>query len=99
MEQIDTPTSPKKARGMARLVINRANEKKIVVQFDETGVPAGDEGQKLSTAIGILARTTIPLTYTDWRKVPDHVKEMIWECIIVCYLLLYFNCLIFFLCF
>ncbi|KAK3193869.1 hypothetical protein Dsin_025179 [Dipteronia sinensis] len=82
MEPIDTPTSPKKARGMARLVINRANENKIVVPFDECGVPAGEEGQKLSTAIGILARTTIPLTYTDWRKVSDHVKEIMWECII-----------------
>ncbi|GAY53699.1 hypothetical protein CUMW_151080, partial [Citrus unshiu] len=43
------------------------------------GVLVGEEAIELATYIGVLARTSIPILYNDWRRVPDDTKERLWE--------------------
>lgn len=35
----------------------------------------------MQSYIGVLARTTIPIIFDDWRNVDDEPKEKIWEAI------------------
>ena len=58
---------------------NRSEGHKPVVPFNSKGQPIGDIGTKLNTAIGICARTTVPIIFDDWRQVPPDLKEKIWQ--------------------
>lgn len=52
---------------------------KTKVEYNSLGVPIGEPGDDLSTLVGVLARSAIPITYNDWRNVPQELKERIWE--------------------
>ncbi|XP_047315063.1 uncharacterized protein LOC124919009 isoform X2 [Impatiens glandulifera] len=54
---------------------------KITISFDEFGQPIGDETPKLITFLGTLARNgeLAPLTYVDWRTVPEDNKAKMWK--------------------
>ena len=48
---------------------------KIVMQYNEMGVPEGDEATKLASFLGVLACTSISTLYSDWCKVPPETNE------------------------
>ena len=39
------------------------------------GVPAGDEATELASFLGVLARASISILYSDWCKVPLETNE------------------------
>ncbi|KAL9459871.1 hypothetical protein AB3S75_003137 [Citrus x aurantiifolia] len=79
----DVPESSNSRRGvnMGARQNKRLKTKKgkIVVQYNEMGVPAGDEATELASFIGVLARTSVSILYSDWRKVPLETKECLWK--------------------
>ena len=56
---------------------------KIMVQYNEMGVPVGDEATELASFIRVLARTSVSILYSDWRKVPLETKESLWKSVMV----------------
>ncbi|KAL9440993.1 hypothetical protein AB3S75_019632 [Citrus x aurantiifolia] len=56
---------------------------KIVVQYNEIGVPAGDEATELASFIGVLACTSISILYSNERKVPLEIKDRLWKSVLV----------------
>ena len=75
---VDVPKSSNSKRGvnMGARQNKRLKTKKgkIVVQYNEMGVPAVDEATELASFIGVLARTSVSILYSDWYKVPLETK-------------------------
>ncbi|KAL9429455.1 hypothetical protein AB3S75_031295 [Citrus x aurantiifolia] len=46
------------------------------------GVPARDEATELASLIGVLARTSVSILYSDWRKVQLETKERLWKSVL-----------------
>nr|KAJ0213176.1 hypothetical protein LSAT_V11C400212370 [Lactuca sativa] len=42
-------------------------------------IPIGKEATKLSTFVGLVARTMVPIIYESWLEVSDEVKEGLWQ--------------------
>ncbi|KAK9180782.1 hypothetical protein WN944_023917 [Citrus x changshan-huyou] len=42
----------------------------------EVALLVGEEAIELATYIGVLAHTSIPILYNDWRRVPDFLKTI-----------------------
>ncbi|KAL9413766.1 hypothetical protein AB3S75_042287 [Citrus x aurantiifolia] len=55
---------------------------KIVVQNNEMGVPAGDEATELASFLGVLARTSVSILYSDWCKVHPETKKHLWKSVL-----------------
>ena len=53
--------------------------KNVVVQFDEFGEPVGDDSSRMSSQLGHLVAERVPFNYLDWDKVPDNIKDGIWN--------------------
>lgn len=87
---VTTSESTKKRYGSARgvcamykLVVKKAQGKKTKVRCNELGVPVGQNRHKLASFTGMVARTTIPIDYLDWRVVDAGLKEKLWLDILV----------------
>ncbi|KAL3515715.1 hypothetical protein ACH5RR_022617 [Cinchona calisaya] len=80
---MDSPCLERKTRGRGptRCLKLLVKGKPISVTTNELGQPIGPEASKLITFLGTLARTgdLAPLTYVDWRGVPEENKEKMWE--------------------
>ncbi|KAL8462206.1 hypothetical protein ACS0TY_033316 [Phlomoides rotata] len=53
------------------------------VDFDKLGRPIGENGTKLQSYIGVLAREKVKITYPTWKHVPKDIKEQIWKAVIL----------------
>lgn len=71
----------------------KANKKfkgeKIRVEWNNKGQPIGTPGTNLNTTTGCLARSSVPISFTDWRLVGEKLKDDIWASILVFFLLHY----------
>ncbi|KAA0066735.1 putative serine/threonine-protein kinase nek2 [Cucumis melo var. makuwa] len=50
---------------------------KTVVEYNENGVPIGENGHKLQSFIGSCVHHHIPITHASWKVVPIELKEKI----------------------
>ena len=50
-----------------------------MVQYNEMGVPAGDEAIEFASFLSVLARTSVYILYSDWRKAPLEKKGTFME--------------------
>ncbi|GKV24436.1 hypothetical protein SLEP1_g34048 [Rubroshorea leprosula] len=83
-DQLQQPTKTmKKGRGPTRcLFLNELEDgERIVVSINKLGQPIGPESSKLSSFLGTVARNgyMAPLTYLQWRHMPDSYKEKMWQ--------------------
>lgn len=82
-ETMDTTSSGvKRKRGitsMHRIVKNKNTGKKLVVEYTPKGKPYGKVASELASYIGVLARTTVPISVESWPKVEKDLKNKIWE--------------------
>ncbi|XP_026445224.1 uncharacterized protein LOC113345758 isoform X2 [Papaver somniferum] len=49
------------------------------VEVDENGLPMSRNSTKLGILKGSLVRTHIPISYTNWKMVPENYKDDVWE--------------------
>ncbi|KAL6213606.1 hypothetical protein ACLB2K_013053 [Fragaria x ananassa] len=66
---------------MARVTKRLIRGIKLPIESDDGGTPIGKNAADMQSYIGVLARTTIPIIFDDWRNVDDEPKEKIWEAI------------------
>lgn len=65
---------------MAKLVKEHTMKgTKLTVQFDDRCDPRGDNATTWRSYLCMLARSRVPITFSDWRKVPSHYKETLWR--------------------
>ena len=67
-----------------QLTLNRDQGKKLVVEYNDKGKLMGEASMELTSYLGFLGRTMVPMVYEDWRQVPDELKENLWDCVQVC---------------
>ena len=58
---------------------------KLIIKYNKSGVPIGLEAIELATFKGMVARTMVPISYDDWRHVPEDLKKKIWDFVCVSY--------------
>ncbi|KAK9931988.1 hypothetical protein M0R45_019240 [Rubus argutus] len=71
----------KKGRGAACGMPDWGTGKIAHIEFDSNWMPINENGKGFSSQLGILARDgqKVPLTYTSWTAMPDHVLNAIWK--------------------
>ena len=50
----------------------------IPVRFNKLGQSVGEGSVSLSSYLGPLVREMVPFTISDWRKVSDDMKSVLW---------------------
>jgi hypothetical protein len=78
---VEPPKKKRKLRGPVKCVklVERHSKAKLPVEVDKEGNPKGDNAKDLSSFMGLLIRTNVPITYKDWRLVPMEIKMRMWE--------------------
>ena len=64
-------------------VKSKSSNVKAKITYNGLGVPIGEEAKNLVTFEGMAARTMVPITYENWRQVPEEKKESVWQYILV----------------
>lgn len=67
--------------------------KREVLKYNSKGQAIGKASQKLSTFLGALSRTLVPIIFETWFKVPEELKDEIWSHVKVykCFSYLFIN--------
>ena len=74
----------KKPRGMTRksmIIKNRSKRIKLLIKYNQDGIYVGDSFVHLTSYLGVLARTMVPIRYRDWQDVPIPLKDKLWDSI------------------
>ena len=88
-EEGEKPTK-KKHRRMTRksmLIKNRSKGIKLSIKYNLDDIFIGESVVHLTSYLGVLARTMVPITYKTWHVVPKELKYKLWDCIEVTLLL------------
>ncbi|KAK9901816.1 hypothetical protein M0R45_001949 [Rubus argutus] len=64
---------------MSDIIHGRSKGARMEVIYNKRGQLIGLGGKWLATFIGVMARSTVPITYDTWTNVPLSLKEMIWS--------------------
>ncbi|KAE8649224.1 hypothetical protein Csa_014966 [Cucumis sativus] len=62
------------------LHIRNSGERKTI-EYNDRGQPVGENAKKMQSFIGVCVRQQIPLTYNSWKEVPQELKDTIFDCI------------------
>ncbi|KAL6349880.1 hypothetical protein AAG906_001767 [Vitis piasezkii] len=76
--------SQKKNRGTTRksmIIRNRNRGIKLVIKYNADGIYVGESYVHLTSYLGVLARTMVPIRYNTWRDVPEQLKDKLWDSI------------------
>ncbi|KAL5138024.1 Ornithine aminotransferase, mitochondrial [Glycine soja] len=70
-----TPQSPR----LRRLTLRSLDQPRPIVNVDPaTGRASGPEKQKFHSFLGVVAREKIPIVHSNWKNVPETLKDMVW---------------------
>ena len=79
-----TPRGRKGPSKLPTLAIRQGEVEKRHVDFDRSGLPTGKGKDKFITFLGCIARSKVGIKWQTWKHVPQPVKDMIWEDVLVC---------------
>ncbi|CBI20537.3 unnamed protein product, partial [Vitis vinifera] len=77
-------TIKRKYRGMTRksmITKNRSKGIKLQVKYNLDGIFIGESTVHLTSYLGVLARTMVPIRYQTWHVVPKQLKHKLWDSI------------------
>ncbi|KAL0556179.1 hypothetical protein IC582_004689 [Cucumis melo] len=81
LEQVDaSKNEKKKTRGLTLMhdvTRIKSTGEKTVVEYNENGIPIGENGHKLQSFIGSCVHHHIPITHASWKVVSTELKEKI----------------------
>ncbi|GAY60797.1 hypothetical protein CUMW_204870, partial [Citrus unshiu] len=60
-------------------LLKRSTDDKVIMQYNQYGVPVVDGANDLRSYIGVLVRDNISILYDDWRRVPLEIKDKLWD--------------------
>ncbi|KAH1210099.1 hypothetical protein GmHk_15G044469 [Glycine max] len=73
---------PKKTRQstrLRRLTLRCLDQPRPIVNVDPaTGRASGPEKEKFHSFLGVVARENIPIVHSNWKNVPETLKDMVW---------------------
>ena len=74
-------TGDNSGRGLARRSAGWGGGKKLELVWNARGQVIGPNATQYISQVGILVKdgNKLPLTYTDWRAMPEGSKERFWE--------------------
>ena len=52
-----------------------------MIKYNPDGFYVGQVSMHLTSFLGVLARTMVPIRYNNWRNVPIQVKNNLWDTI------------------
>ena len=68
---------------------------KFAVGWNSRGQPVDPNKAKFVSYIGVVTRRTVPISYDNWRKIPDTLKDTIWDDVQVIYFNRDLYCIVF----
>ena len=80
----DEATTRKRCRGITRKTIiikNRSKGIKLAVKYNVDGINVGQAVMHLTSYLGVLVRTMVPIRYSTWHHVPKQLKTKLWDSI------------------
>ncbi|KAL6345336.1 hypothetical protein AAG906_015819 [Vitis piasezkii] len=83
-QQEEKPPTKRRCRGITRksmIIKNRSKGVKLVLKYNPDGIYVGQASVHLTSFLGVLARTMVPIRYNSWRDVPIQVKNKLWDTI------------------
>ena len=63
------------------IIKNRSQRIKLSVKYNLDDIFIGEPIVHLTSYLGILARTMVPIRYETWHVVPKQLKDKLWDCI------------------
>ncbi|KAL6329814.1 hypothetical protein AAG906_037526 [Vitis piasezkii] len=75
-------TTKRKYRGMTQksmITKNRSKGIKLQVKYNLDGIFKGESTVHLTSYLGVLARTMVPIRYQTWHVVPKQLKDKLWD--------------------
>ncbi|WJZ90862.1 hypothetical protein VitviT2T_009979 [Vitis vinifera] len=60
---------------------NRSEGIKLKIEYNSLGSHIGEYSVELSSYLGTITRTHVPIIIESWRKVPKEAKEKLWDLI------------------
>ncbi|KAL6327645.1 hypothetical protein AAG906_022208 [Vitis piasezkii] len=60
---------------------NRSKGIKLNIEYNSLGSHIGENSVQLSSYLGTITRTHVPIIVESWRKVPKETKEKLWDLI------------------
>ncbi|KAL6340643.1 hypothetical protein AAG906_010551 [Vitis piasezkii] len=58
---------------------NRSKGIKLKIEYNSLGSHIGENSVELSSYLGTITRTHMPIIVESWRKVPKETKEKLWD--------------------
>ena len=84
LEQEEKPPTKRRCRGITRksmIIKNRSKGVKLVIKYNLDGIYVGQASVHVTSFLGVLAHTMVPIKYNSWRDVPIQVKNNLWDTI------------------
>ena len=63
------------------IIRNQSRGIKLLIKYNSAGIFVGEYFVHLTSYLGVLARTQVPIRYNTWRDVPIQFKDKLWDCI------------------
>eukprot|EP00261_Vitis_vinifera_P021375 XP_010652578.2 PREDICTED: uncharacterized protein LOC104879870 [Vitis vinifera] len=63
------------------IIKNRSKRVKLPVKYNLDGIFIGESAVHLTSYLGVLARTMVPIRYKTWHVVPKQLKDKLWDSI------------------
>ena len=63
------------------IIKNRSKGVKLSVKYNLDGIFIGESAVHLTSYLGVLARTMVPIRYKTWHVVPKQLKDKLWDSI------------------
>ena len=64
---------------MKKIINARSQGIKFEIRWNSRGQPVNPNKSKFVSYIGVITRMTVPITYDNWRLVPEGYKDIIWK--------------------
>ena len=62
-------------------MITKSKGIKLQVKYNLDGIFIGESTVHLTSYLGVLARTMVPIRYQTWHVVPKQLKDKLWDSI------------------
>ncbi|KAL6333211.1 hypothetical protein AAG906_028394 [Vitis piasezkii] len=82
---IDNKSSMDNRKSM--IIRNRNRGIKLVIKYNADGIYVRESFVHLTSYLGVLARTMVPIRYNTWRDVPKQLKDKLWDSIEIAFTL------------
>jgi len=74
----------RKSTRLRRLTVRALDKPKPTVYVDAaTSQGSGSFKEKFHSYLGVVAREKIPIVHNSWKDVPDMLKDLVWNDILV----------------